>query len=195
MGAILGLLKIYGAVLTPALRLGRQLAWVAIGVMTLIILLQVFFRYVLGSALAWPDEAARFLMLWMTAFMAPSAYRWGGFVSIDLISDFLPKRLSAALTLFFLLVSFTVLYVAITFGLKHVNSGWLFASSTLELPLDLVGGEAVKIKLAWMYMSLLVCVILLLLVNVELTLKAVVRLFDPDADIPEDPDQAFVGAD
>ena len=51
---------------TIILRLGRKLAWIAIGLMVIIILIQVFFRYGLNSALPWPDEAARFLMLWMT---------------------------------------------------------------------------------------------------------------------------------
>ena len=73
------------------LRIGRQLAWVAILFMVLVILTQVFFRYILNNALPWPDEAARFLMLWMTGLVAPSAYRWGGFVSIDMVPKILPK--------------------------------------------------------------------------------------------------------
>ena len=60
---------------TFILRIGRHLAWIAIGLMVVIILVQVFFRYGLNSALPWPDEAARFLMLWMTGLIAPSAYR------------------------------------------------------------------------------------------------------------------------
>ncbi len=60
------------------LKIGRNLAWIAIFLMVIVILLQVFFRYVLNNALPWPDELARFLMLWMTGFIAPSAYRWGG---------------------------------------------------------------------------------------------------------------------
>lgn len=58
----------------------------ALSVMVAVIILQVFFRYALNSSLPWPDEAARFLMLWMTGLIAPSAYRWGGFVAIDIIS-------------------------------------------------------------------------------------------------------------
>ena len=70
---------------TFILRIGRHLAWIAIGLMVVIILVQVLFRYGLNSALPWPDEAARFLMLWMTGLIAPSAYRWGGFVSIEML--------------------------------------------------------------------------------------------------------------
>jgi TRAP-type C4-dicarboxylate transport system permease small subunit len=53
-----------------------------------------------------------------------------------------------------------------------VNSGWLFNSSSLKLPLDLVGGEVVRIKLAWMFMSLFVGVVLMTLVNIELILRS-----------------------
>ena len=82
------------------LRIGRQFAWIAIFLMVVVIMIQVFFRYVLNNALPWPDEVARFLMLWMTGLIAPSAYRWGGFVSIDMLERFLPKIISTLLTLF-----------------------------------------------------------------------------------------------
>ncbi|MEM9062534.1 MAG: TRAP transporter small permease subunit [Pseudomonadota bacterium] len=173
------------AVLDPILALGRLVAWISIGLMTIIILVQVVFRYLLGNALPWPDEAARFLMLWMTALIAPSAYRQGGFVSIDLVSSMLPRRIGGALALILLLLALIVLLTGVSLGLKHVNSGWLFASSTLRVPMDLIGMKAFKIKLAWMYLSLLVGIILLAAVNLELILKAVTRLIEPDA-LPED---------
>ena len=47
-------------------RIGRNLSVAAIAIMVIVILLQVFFRYVLNNALPWPDEAARFMMLWLT---------------------------------------------------------------------------------------------------------------------------------
>ena len=75
------------------LRIGRQFAWIAILLMVIVILVQVFFRYVLNNALPWPDEVARFLMLWMTGLIAPSAYRWGGFVSIEFLERFFEREL------------------------------------------------------------------------------------------------------
>ena len=77
--------------------------------MVVVILIQIFFRYVLNNALPWPDEAARFLMLWMTGFIAPSAYRWGGFVSIDMMPQLLPKTFGKILLLILLLLSLFIL--------------------------------------------------------------------------------------
>jgi TRAP-type C4-dicarboxylate transport system permease small subunit len=107
--------------------------------MVVVIMIQVFFRYVLNSALPWPDEVARFLMLWMTGLIAPSAYRWGGFVSIDMLERFLPKIISTLLTLFLLIVSLFVLIIGLELGLKHINAGWIFNSASIKIPFNLIG--------------------------------------------------------
>ncbi len=195
MAAILTILRPLAWINTMLLRIGRNIAWVAMGLMVLIIVLQVFFRYVLNNALPWPDEAARFLMLWMTGLIAPSAYRWGGFVSIDLLKDMLPARLGQLVSLCLLVIGLMVLVVGLQLGLKHVNSGWLFASSTLKLPLEFLGLGLVRLKLAWMYMSLPVGIGLMILVNIELILKAFAALIDPDREMPGDQDHAVISAE
>ena len=86
----------------------------------------------------------------------------------------LPRQLVSALSLLLLVISLMVLVVGAQLGLKHVESGWLFASSSLKLPLFLVGMKSVKIKLAWMYMSVLTGVCLMILVNIELILRSLV---------------------
>ena len=155
-------------------RVGRWLSIGAIAIMVAVILLQVFCRYVLNNALPWPDEAARFMMLWLTGLMAPVAFRHGGMVAITGVLELLPRQLVSAFSLLLLVTSLAVLVVGAQMGLKHVDSGWLFASSSLKLPLFLIGMKSVKIKLAWMYMSLLVGVWLMILVNIELILRSIV---------------------
>ena len=173
---------------TLFLRIGRQFAWIAILLMVIVILIQVFFRYVLNNALPWPDEVARFLMLWMTGLIAPSAYRWGGFVSIDLLERFLPKLLSTLLTLFLLILSLFVLVIGLELGLKHINAGWIFNSSSIKIPFNLIGGKAEPIKLAWMYMSLPVGIVFLISVNIELILRNILTNF-AKLNLPKDYDK------
>lgn len=167
------------------LALGRQIAWIALALMVLVILTQVFFRYVLNNALAWPDEAARFLMLWMTALMAPTAMRWGGFVSIDMLPSALGRRAGQIITFILLAMALAVLLVAVQHGYKHTfGFGGKFNSSSLRLPLEWFGMETVKVKLRYMYGSLLVCVVLLISVTVELLLRSIVLIINPQADLP-----------
>jgi len=174
---------------TFILRIGRQIAWMAILLMVIVIIIQVFFRYVLNNALPWPDEVARFLMLWMTGLIAPSAYRWGGFVSIDMLQRFLPKILSNILVFLILIISLTVLLIGFEMGLKHINAGWIFSSSSIKLPYSLLGGKTEAMKLAWMYMSLPIGILLLILVNIELTLKTILSTFSSQINFPLDKDK------
>lgn len=172
---------------TIILRIGRQIAWMALVVMVVVILAQVFFRYALNNALAWPDEAARFLMLWMTALMAPSAMRWGGFVSIDMVPMALPRVPGMILTLVLLILSLVVLIMAIGHGYNHTfGFGGNFNSSSLRIPLDLIGLDSVRVKLRYMYASLFVGVILLTSVCIELILRTLIQLINPLAELPDD---------
>ena len=162
-------------------QLGRNLSVVAMALMVVIILTQVFFRYALNNALPWPDEAARFLMLWLAGLMGPIAMRRGSMVAITSLHNLLPGILCQLLILFLLLLSLVVLIVAINLGWEHVNSGWLFASSSLKLPLHLIGMKAIKIKLAWSYMSLFVGYCLMFLVNLELVIRVFITILGGSA--------------
>ena len=173
---------------TFVLRIGRQMAWIAILLMVIVIIVQVFFRYVLNNALPWPDEVARFLMLWMTGLIAPSAYRWGGFVSIDMFERFLPRILANLLIFIILIISLTVLLIGFEMGLKHINAGWIFSSSSIKIPFSLIGGKTEAMKLAWMYMSLPIGIFLLILVNIELILRNILS-FTSKIDLPLDKDK------
>jgi len=88
-----------------------------------------------------------------------------------------------------LMISLLVLVVGLQLGLKHVDSGWLFSSSSLKWPLHLIGMKATRVKLAWMYMSLPVGLAMMTLVNVELIIKNFLWLWNPNLELPFDPDQ------
>ena len=175
------------------LRIGRQLAWIAIFLMVVVILIQVFFRYILNNALPWPDELARFLMLWMTGFIAPSAYRWGGFVSIEMLPKLLPKLIENILLLILLSLSLFILIIGFQLGLQHIKIGWIFESSSIKIPFHLIGGEQQALKLAWMYMSLPVGIFLLILVNIELILRKLFLILKVNFDPLDDKDKESLG--
>ena len=156
------------------LAFGRQAAWICIALMVATILLQVFMRYVLNAALPWPEEAARGLMLWMTGFVAPSAFRWGGFVAIDTIREAVKGVPGRVLSFVLLIVAMIVLLTMLRFGIKHVQSGMLFRAGSLP------------IKLAWIYASVPVGVSLMLLVGIELLLKQIHQFVDPSVEYVAD---------
>ncbi|WP_316014068.1 TRAP transporter small permease [Roseobacter sp. HKCCA0434] len=196
------LLRALVAVNSRLLAAGRFIAWVLIGLMTVVILYQVVMRYVFNAAPNWTEEFARFMMLWMTGLIAPSAYRWGGFVSIDMAVRSLPRVPSLVLTLLLLMLAQTVLTVGAQIGWSEVTgfSGTFKTSSLQTFFFPSLENRTVefgwaKMPSSHMMASLLVGIWLLFLVNVELMLKTVIRIFDPEADIPPDPAQIVAGAD
>ena len=207
MAALLRLLRPLAWLNDRLLAVARVASVTLLGLMVLAILVQVFFRYALGSALPWPEEAARFGMLWLVGLMAPVAYRHGGFVAIDMLERALPRRLGATLFLALTAASLGVLLYALPLGADHVQSGCLFRSNTLwmpftlELALPLPGtglaltlcGDAPSLGVSWgwtklplaaIYASLYVGLQLLTLVGVELLLRSVVSLMGGEERLP-----------
>lgn len=171
------------------LSIGRTMGWIALLLMVAIILAQVFFRYVLNNALPWPEEAARALMIWMMALVAPSAYRWGGFVSIDMFPDALPRRLRLILGLLIFVLSLAVLIIMLGHAWTHFSSPILFNSSGLNRLLQDSGinqalGTNFEFRTSYIYLAMSVCLGLMILVGVELITRLFGRLFWNDEAFP-----------
>ena len=151
---------------------GRQIAWVLVALMVLTILLQVFRRYVMNDALPWPEEVARALMIWMMAVVAGSGYRWGAFVSIDLLSGFLPRTLRAALHIVLLIAALVLLVQLFVLAIEFFQRGFRTRAASFQL------------SRAWIYLAMPVCFGSLVLVNLELLLREVLRALGNPDDYP-----------
>lgn len=158
-----------------ALRVGRTAAWVLIALMTFIVLYQVFFRYVLNNAPSWSEAGARGLMVWMTFLVAPTAYRWGAYVSIDTLTHALRGRtkyvLSFALNISALILIVTLLWLSIDFvdrGLTRRATG---------LPANVFG---IPMKAAYIRLAMPVGFFLMITVAIELIIKDFLHLRHPE---------------
>lgn len=196
MQAYAAALNALTAVNSAALALGRQLAWIAMALMVAVILAQVFWRYALGAPLSWPEEAARGLMIWMMGVIAPSAWRWGGFVAIDMLPSALPPRAAAVLRLAILGLALAVLVFLLQQAWTQYNARMLFNSSGLNRLLQDSGvnellGTNIEFRTSAIFLAMSVLFAAMIAVSVELVLRAVGRLlWGPDA-FP-DPDLPYV---
>ncbi|OUS39020.1 C4-dicarboxylate ABC transporter permease [Rhodobacterales bacterium 56_14_T64] len=197
MGGLLAVLSPISLVNAQLLKLGRAIGIVAVALMVVAILVQVFFRYILNNALPWPDEAARFCMMWMTGLMAPTAFRQGGFVAIDMLILALPRVVGQLLTLLLLFLSLMVLVVAVNIGWSEVTGfGGRFTTASLYVPTSYGFDEWLRVPRSWMMASLLVGVILLVMVNVELILRSFISLLGGADQLPDLTDPSIAaGAD
>ncbi|MCU0904509.1 MAG: TRAP transporter small permease subunit [Tabrizicola sp.] len=195
MTALLAICNGLGWINGALLALGRWIGAVCLGLMVVAILLQVFFRYVLNNALPWPEEASRFLMLWSTGLMAPTAFRRGGFVAIDMVIRLLPRMVATGLSVFLMAVTILVLWIALGIGWSEVTGlGGRFETDSLRVPVSLDLSVWMKVPKSWMMASLLVGVALLLLVAVELALRNLYALIRGPEGLRDIPDTVMLGS-
>jgi TRAP-type C4-dicarboxylate transport system permease small subunit len=193
--ALLAICNGLGLINGALLALGRWIGAACLGLMVVVILAQVFFRYVLNNALPWPEEASRFLMLWSTALMAPSAFRRGGFVAIDMVIRMLPRMVATGLSVFLMAVTILVLWIALGIGWSEVTGlGGRFETDSLRVPVSLDLATWMKVPKSWMMASLLVGVALLLLVAVELALRNLYALIRGPDGLRDIPDTVMLGS-
>jgi TRAP-type C4-dicarboxylate transport system permease small subunit len=69
------------------------IAGIAVFLMSLIIPVGVFARYVLGFGAQWPEPIAILLMVTFTFFGAAAAYRAGSHIAVAMLTDRLPAQL------------------------------------------------------------------------------------------------------
>ena len=196
MGGLLTVLAPLGFVNETALKIGRAIGCIAVALMFVAILMQVFFRYVLNDALPWSEEAARFCMLWMAGLMAPTALRRGGFVAIDMFGRALPTKIGQVLNLILFMIGLAVLIVALQIGWSEITGfSGKFKTASLYVPLSFAFDEWLRVPRSWMMASLVVGLILLISVNIELILRSLVSIMGGGDRLTPIPDAENPGAE
>ncbi|WP_366924415.1 TRAP transporter small permease [Metallumcola ferriviriculae] len=110
-------------------KLETGLITVLLGGMTIVVFLQVFFRFVVKGSLPWSEELARYLMVWAVFIGASIGAREGAHIGVEAVVNVLPKRLkrgsivvSGLLSVIFSIVvmvlSFQVIAVLVSTGQK-----------------------------------------------------------------------------
>ncbi len=146
-------------------RLIRVLEWWAVSLLVLMVLLVslgVFFRYVLNAALAWYDEFASYLLVWLTFYGAVVASYHRRHIAFGLVIDRLmplTRRAVEAIAEFFVLGFQVVLFYY----------GWLL----MKKMGDETAVSLVWVKMGWVYSVLPITGGIMLLISVERLLHLV----------------------
>lgn len=132
----------------------RVTRWIVIGaaaVMIISLILQIFFRYVIGSSLVWSEELALFLFTWVVLLAGSLGVREGYHVRLTLFRDLLPPRAKWAFNLMAHLV-------AGIFGGLVLVSGYHYLDSTLGQV-----SAAVRYPIEYLHLAAPVCGALIVL--------------------------------
>ena len=155
---------------TKILALCKLLTIVLVGLIALDIFVGVFSRYVLNNALAWYEESAKYLMLWMVFTGCPIVLRQGGHISLDVLPRRLPPRLMRFnyLIIFSVVISLLVVLVYHGFGLAYLARN--------QTP------TSVPISFFYVYFSIPFGSAVMALVSLEFWMRALRGMFDPRPD-------------
>jgi TRAP-type C4-dicarboxylate transport system permease small subunit len=85
--------------LSPLLALLKWSAIMLTAVMLVIMVVQVFFRYVLNDSIVWAEELSTFMMMWVAFLVAPVLYRERRNVTITLLVEKFPPRMQQLLAM------------------------------------------------------------------------------------------------
>lgn len=112
---------------------------VAVMVGTLIV--QVFYRFVLGDPLSWSEELARYAFVWITFLGAAVAYRHGGHIVVETVILLLPRRAQAALAWVVDALVVVALATLLVQGLGIMEATSNVQATMLEIPMSWVYGS------------------------------------------------------
>ncbi len=92
--------------------------------MSVSVLLQVVFRHVLGQPLAWSEEAARFLFVWVTFVGAALLVREDGHIAVTSFIDGFPARVRNAILIVAKLVALVCVWQMLDGGTSVMLAEW-----------------------------------------------------------------------
>ena len=132
--------------------------------MLAVICLQVFFRFGLNNSLAWPEELARFTMIWSSLLAAVYVQLDRGHLSLDFFVLRLPDKVRLALRILMNVLIIVFMVVTVYGGIQEAH-----------MLMDLKTG-ALRISRAVPYLAIPISSILFVLATLVLIAKDVNEL-------------------
>lgn len=102
--------------------------------MSVVVAVQVFFRYALNHSLFWSEELARYLLVWLTFLGASVAYRRHIHPGIDIVYARMPTSIQRTISIFIHVISTVLFGVMIFYGVQFSYFVRLQISPALYLP-------------------------------------------------------------
>lgn len=152
--------KRYLSLMDILYRVSMWVAGLALLVMVAVIPVGIFARYILNSALSWPEPVAIICMVTFTFIGAAVSYRAGSHIAVSMVTDRLSERAARACSVFADLMLMGISFFILWYGAALCIELWeqpvaefpLFTAGESYLPLPI--GSAVTILFIIEKMSL-----------------------------------------
>lgn len=124
-----------------------------VGVMTVIIIIQVFMRYIFLYSLSWSEEVARYLMIWVSFLGASLALKYGFHIGVEFVINRFPEKvrnwvnLIAKIGILIFLIYFTIGGFLVSWAVRDQDSPALLFSMAYAYLAAPLGGVFMIIQL------------------------------------------------
>jgi TRAP-type C4-dicarboxylate transport system permease small subunit len=124
-----------------------------VAIMTVIIIIQVFMRYLFLFSLSWSEEVARYLMIWVSFLGASLALKYGFHIGVEFIMNRIPEKirgwvhLVAKIGILIFLIYFTIGGFQVSWAVRDQDSPALLFSMAYAYLSAPVGGLFMIIQL------------------------------------------------
>ena len=119
---------------------GKLICVVCLALMSILIVLQVFFRYVLNNSLSWSEELARYLFIWMIYIGISYGVKMDKHICVDAVYSFMPKGVkkwyAIVAYILFLVFAIAVVYFGILVVGMQISSGQV--SPAMGIPMQYI---------------------------------------------------------
>ena len=105
---------------------------------SLVVFYSVLLRYVFKSPLAWSEEVARYMFIWMVFLGFSVAEKSGDHFRIEVFIEMVPAKIRLVIEIFLNLLIFYALFVLFQEGIKYYDQGKSGLSTILEMPLNYI---------------------------------------------------------
>jgi len=105
---------------------------------TVVVFLQVVFRYVLDLPLSWSEEVARFGFVWLVFLGAGFIVRTGGHLKVSSFVDPLPVRFKKIAEIIVQVVIFICAVIILAGGIRIARNEWSQLSPAIEAHMGII---------------------------------------------------------
>lgn len=106
--------------------------------MTCVVAAGVFWRYVLNDSLAWTEEVARYLMIWLACVGSVVALHRRDLVAIDILPDALTGNAARALRILIATICLLISGVLVYYGFLLALNAWGQLAASFKMPMFFV---------------------------------------------------------
>ncbi|MGE4283672.1 MAG: TRAP transporter small permease [Clostridia bacterium] len=111
---------------------------ILLAIMLIIMVIQIFSRYVLDMPLTWSEEAARYLFIWITFIGAGYGVKHQCHISMEALFNLFPKSMQRVTCIFVNLICVVFFIDLIPYGFRFMISQHMIESVAMKIPMSYI---------------------------------------------------------